>query len=77
MLNMLSALIFSMALVFGFTSWPSITYAQDATEEGMSDEAPADEGMSDEAPADEGMSDEAPADEGMSDEAPADGGASE
>lgn len=66
MLKLLSALIFSMALLIGFTAQPSVTWAQDATEEGMSDEAPADEGTSDEAPADEGMSDEAPADGGDS-----------
>ena len=66
--KLLSALTFGTALLLGYASMPTPSFAQDdmgeevMSEEGMTDEAPADE-MTDEAPAEDGMTDEAPAEE--------------
>lgn len=66
MLKLFSALMFGTALLLGSVSLSTSSFAQDMeedtmSEEGMTEEAPADE-MMDEAPADE-MMDEAPAEE--------------
>jgi pentapeptide MXKDX repeat protein len=73
MLKLLTALAFGTALLLGFASPPSPSYAQDVAQaddmsdsEGMTDEAPAGDEMTDEAPAgDEMMTDEAPAEDPM------------